>query len=367
MKPPYSVVNEFETIDIIDTKKENNLPIHLAKELPKHLDAPMMACVDTDKRAACAANHSCTHLLDEALRTVLGDHVEQKGSLVTPDSLRFDFSHFQKVTDEQLRQVEHMVNAKIRANIPLKEYRDIPIEQAKELGAIALFGEKYGDRVRVIQFGSSIEFCGGTHVPATGCIGMVKIVSESSVAAGVRRIEAYTGARVEAMLDAFQDTMRDLKSLFNNAPDLSAAIRKYIDENAGLKKKIEEFMKEKETQLKEKLLRDAKDVNGIRLIQLCAPMVTPETVRNIAFQLRGEITENLLFVAGTSFEDKPTLTVALSDNLVAAGLKAGQLVKEAAKLIQGGGGGQPHFATAGGKNPDGLKAAVDKIVEMATH
>lgn len=359
------LVNEFETIEIIDTKKENNLPIHLTKKLPEHLDAPMMACVDTDKRAACAANHSCTHLLDEALRTVLGDHVEQKGSLVTPDSLRFDFSHFQKVTDEQLRQVEHLVNAKIRANIPLKEYRNIPIEEAKELGAIALFGEKYGDHVRVIQFGSSIEFCGGTHVAATGNIGMVKILSESSVAAGVRRIEAVTGAKVEEMIDSFQDTMRDLKSLFNNAPDLAGAIRKYIEENAGLKKQIEEYMKEKEAQLKERLLQSMKEVNGVKVIKFCATMTPPETVKNIAFQLRGEVTENLFFVAGTVFEGRPTLTVMLSDNLVAGGLKAGALVKEAAKLMLGGGGGQPHFATAGGKNPDGVSAAVDKVLELA--
>ena len=359
------LVNEFETIEVIDTKKENNLPIHITKKLPEHPEAPLMACVDTDKRAACAANHSATHLLDAALREVLGDHVEQKGSLVSPESLRFDFSHFQKVTDEEIRQVEHIVNAKIRANIPLKEYRNIPIEEAKELGAIALFGEKYGDHVRVIQFGSSIEFCGGTHVAATGNIGMIKIVSESSVAAGVRRIEAYTGARVEEMLDTFQDTMRDLKALFNNAPDLSGAIRKYIEENAGLKKQVEDFMKEKEAQLKEKLLQNIQEINGVKVIKFCAAMIPADTVKNIAFQLRGEITENLFFVAGTVFEGKPMLTVMLSDNLVAGGLKAGNLVKEAAKLIQGGGGGQPHFATAGGKNPDGLNAAVDKVLELA--
>lgn len=359
------LVNEFETIEIIDTKKENNLPIHITKKLPQHMEAPLMACVDTDKRAACAANHSATHLLDAALREVLGEHVEQKGSLVTPDSLRFDFSHFQKVTDEEIRRVEHIVNAKIRANIPLKEYRNIPIEEARELGAIALFGEKYGDRVRVIQFGSSIEFCGGTHVAATGNIGMVKIISESSVAAGVRRIEAYTGARVEEMLDVFQDTMRDLKALFNNAPDLSGAIRKYIEENAGLKKQVEDFMKEKEAQLKEKLLKNIQEINGVKVIKFCAAMIPADTVKNIAFQLRGEITENLFFVAGTVCEGKPMLTVMLSDNLVAGGLKAGNLVKEAAKLIQGGGGGQPHFATAGGKNPDGIKAAVDKVMELA--
>ena len=358
------LVSEFETIEVIDTKKENNLSVHITKKLPTHLEAPMMACVDTDKRAACAANHSATHLLDEALREVLGNHIEQKGSLVTPDSLRFDFSHFQKVTDEEIRQVEHLANAKIRANIPLTEYRSMPVAEAKELGAIALFGEKYGDEVRVIKFGSSVEFCGGTHVPATGSIGMVKIISESSVAAGVRRIEAYTGAKVEEMLDTVQDTLNELKALFNNTPDLGIAIRKFIDENAGLKKQVEEYMKEKEAAFKSKLLKNIQEVNGIKVIKFCAPLPA-ETVKNIAFQLRGEITESLFFVAGSSDAGKPMLTVMLSDNLVAGGLKAGNLVKEAAKLIQGGGGGQPHFATAGGKDADGLNAAVEKVLELA--
>ena len=358
------LVSEFETIDIIDTKKENNLPIHITKKLPEHLDAPMMACVDTDKRAACAANHSCTHLLDEALRQVLGTHVEQKGSLVTPDSLRFDFSHFQKVTPEQLREVEHLVNAKIRENVPLTEYRNLPIEKARELGAIALFGEKYGDEVRVVQFGSSIEFCGGTHVSATGKIGMVKIISESSVAAGVRRIEAVTGAKVEEMFDTVQDTLSDLKALFNNAPDLKAAISKYIDENAGLKKQVEEFMKEKEASVKNKLIEGAKDINGVKVIKAVLPMPA-DAVKNIVFQLKGQFTENLFVVIGSVFDNKPLLTVTMSEDQVKAGLNAGQLVREAAKLIQGGGGGQPHFATAGGKNPDGLSAAVDKVIELA--
>ena len=328
------LVSEFETIEVIDTKKENNLPIHITKKLPAHPEAPMMACVDTDKRAACAANHSATHLLDSALREVLGEHVEQKGSLVSPDSLRFDFSHFQKVTDEEIRQVEHLVNA------------------------------KYGDHVRVIQFGSSVEFCGGTHVAATGNIGMIKIVSESSVAAGVRRIEAYTGARVEELMDTIEDTIRDLKALFNNAPDLAGTIRKYIEENAGLKKQMEDFMREKEAQIKERLLKNMQEIHGIKVIKICAP-IPAESIKNIAFQLRGEITENLCFVAGTINEGKPMLTVMLSDNLVAGGLKAGNLVKEAAKLIQGGGGGQPHFATAGGKNVDGLNAAIEKVLELA--
>ena len=359
------LVSEFETIEIIDTKKENNLPIHITKELPKHLDAPMMACVDTDKRAASAANHSATHLLDEALRIVLGEHVEQKGSLVTPDSLRFDFSHFQKVTDEQLREVEHLVNAKIRENVPLTEYRNMPIEKAKELGAIALFGEKYGDEVRVVQFGSSVEFCGGTHVSATGKIGMMKIISESSIAAGVRRIEAVTGAKVEEMMDVIQDTLNEVKVLFNNAPDLKVAIRKYIDENAGLKKQMEDYMKEKSIAIKERLLENAKNINGIRLITMNNMPIPADVVKNIAFQLRGEITENMLFVAGTVDNEKPLLTVMASDNLVKDGINAGQIVREAAKLIQGGGGGQPHFATAGGKNTDGLNAAIEKVIELA--
>ncbi len=358
------LVNEFETVEIIDTKKENNLPIHLAKRLPEHLDAPMMACVDTDKRAACAANHSCTHLLDEALRQVLGTHVEQKGSLVTPDGLRFDFSHFQKVTPEQLREVEHLVNAKIRENIPLTEYRNLPIEKAKELGAIALFGEKYGDEVRVVQFGSSIEFCGGTHVSATGKIGMVKILSESSVAAGVRRIEAITGAKVEEMMDTIEDTLNELRQLFNNAPDLKAAIRKYIEENAGLKKQMEAFMKEKEALVKGKLINNAKDIHGIKVIKAVLPMPA-DSVKNIAFQLKGEFPTNLFVAIGSTDNGKPMLTVAVSEDLVATGINAGKLVREAAKLIQGGGGGQAHFATAGGKNVDGLSAAVDKLIELA--
>ncbi len=358
------LVNEFETVEIIDTKKENNLPIHLAKRLPEHLDAPMMACVDTDKRAACAANHSCTHLLDEALRQVLGTHVEQKGSLVTPDGLRFDFSHFQKVTPEQLREVEHLVNAKIRENIPLTEYRNLPIEKAKELGAIALFGEKYGDEVRVVQFGSSIEFCGGTHVSATGKIGMVKILSESSVAAGVRRIEAITGAKVEEMMDTIEDTLNELRQLFNNAPDLKAAIRKYIEENAGLKKQMEAFMKEKEALVKSKLIGNAKDVHGVKVIKAVLPMPA-DSVKNIAFQLKGEFPTNLFVAIGSTDNGKPMLTVAVSEDLVATGINAGKLVREAAKLIQGGGGGQAHFATAGGKNADGLSAAADKLIELA--
>ena len=359
------ICSEFETIEIIDTKKENNLPIHIAKKLPEHPEAPMMACVDTEKRAACAANHSCTHLLDEALREVLGTHVEQKGSLVSPESLRFDFSHFQKVTDEEIRQVEHLVNAKIRENVALQEYRNLPIEKAKELGAIALFGEKYGDEVRVIQFGNSIEFCGGTHVQATGKIGMVRIISESSVAAGVRRIEAITGEKVEQMIDTFQDTMADLKALLNNVPDLRAAIRKSIEENAGLKKQVQEYMKEKLVEMKARHIANAQEINGVKVIKIIEPLA-PEMVKDMAFQIKGEVSGSLLIVIGSVDAGKPMLTVMLSEDLVKNGLKAGMLVKEAAKLMQGGGGGAPHFAQAGGKNPEGLKAAVDKVIELAS-
>ncbi|NDV57137.1 alanine--tRNA ligase [Bacteroides sp. 519] len=359
-----TLTSEYETIHIVDTKKENNLAVHIANKLPEHPEAPMRAQVDLEKRIASAANHTATHLLDEALREVLGTHVEQKGSLVSSEGLRFDFSHFQKMTDEEIRKVEHLINAKIRANIPLTEHRSIPISQAKELGAIALFGEKYGDEVRVIQFGTSIEFCGGIHANSTGNIGMIKILSESSIAAGVRRIEAITGAKVESMMDAIQDTMVELRALFNNAPDLTTTIRKYLEENAGLKKQVEDFMKEKQTLLKDKLKKNMEEVNGVKVIRYMGP-IPVETIKNIAFQLRGEITENFFFVAGSIEVDKPLLTVMISDDLVAKGLNAGQLVREGAKLIQGGGGGQPHFATAGGKNLDELPGAMRKILELA--
>ena len=356
------ICTEGETLEILDTKKENNLPVHIAAQPPQNPEAQWMACVDVDKRKACAANHSATHLLDQALREVLGTHIEQKGSLVTSESLRFDFSHFQKVTDEELRRVEHIVNRRIRQNIPLQDHRRVPIDEARKLGAIALFGEKYGDEVRVVQFGESIEFCGGTHVPATGCIGMFRIVSESSVAAGVRRIEAVTGEQVELAIDKMQDTMGELRALFHNVPDLSAAIRRSIEENAGLKKQIEGYMKEKQADLKARLLQDVKELpGGIRLVRLIAPLPA-QMVKDLAFQVCQEVGEEACFVAGTYDQGKPLLTVMLGKKLIADGLHAGNLVRQAARLIQGGGGGAPHFATAGGKNPDGLKGAVDEIV-----
>ena len=358
------ICSEFETIEIIDTKRENNLPVHLAKTLPQHPEANFMACVDTDARAASEANHTCTHLLDQALRTVLGEHVEQKGSLVTPDYLRFDFSHFQKVTDEELRQVEHLVNAKIRENIPLQDHRDMPIEKAKELGAIALFGEKYGDKVRVVQFGDSVEFCGGCHAKSTGKLGMVKILSESSVAAGVRRIEAITGEKVELMIDEMQDLVNSLRSMFNNAPDVKAAITRAIEENGTLKKQLENVIKEKAALTKKEIIQNARTINGVTLYSRVIPMPA-DIVKDMAFQLRNE-TENAIVIIGSIYEDKPMLTAAASDTMVKEhGINVGQIIREAAKLIQGGGGGQAHFATAGGKNKDGLSAAVDKFIELA--
>ena len=358
------ICSEFETIEIIDTKRENNLPVHLAKTLPQHPEANFMACVDTDARAASEANHTCTHLLDQALRTVLGEHVEQKGSLVTPDYLRFDFSHFQKVTDEELRQVEHLVNAKIRENIPLQDHRDMPIEKAKELGAIALFGEKYGDKVRVVQFGDSVEFCGGCHAKSTGKLGMVKILSESSVAAGIRRIEAITGEKVEQMIDEMQDLVNSLRSMFNNAPDVKAAITRAIEENGTLKKQLENVIKEKAALTKKEIIQNARIINGVTLYSRVIPMPA-DIVKDMAFQLRNE-TENAIVIIGSIYEDKPMLTAAASDTMVKEhGINVGQLIREAAKLIQGGGGGQAHFATAGGKNKDGLSAAVDKFIELA--
>ena len=354
------LVSEFETIEILDTKKENGLALHIAKKMPEHLDAPMMACVDTEKRRACESNHTATHLLDAALREVLGTHVEQKGSLVTPDSLRFDFSHFQKVTDEEIRKVEEIVNAQIRQDIPMIEHRDTPLEEAKKMGAIALFGEKYGDRVRVVQFGQSIEFCGGVHASSTGHIGMIKIISESSIAAGVRRIEAITGAAVEQMVAELQDTISSIKAILpGNA--ITASVQKVIDENNALKKQLEEFQKEKTIQLKKSLADNIQSIGDIKVISAVLP-ISANVARDLAFQLRGEITEKLIIAIGSVDADKPLLTVSVSDDLTQQ-YNAGQLVREAAKLIQGGGGGQAHYATAGGKNKDGLQQAVDSIIE----
>ena len=359
------LVNGDETINITDTKRENNQSVHIVKELPKNIEADFMACVDTDKREASAANHTATHLLDYALKQVLGDHVEQKGSFVSPDTLRFDFAHFQKVTDEEIRSVERLVNDMIRQDIPLQDHRDVPIEEAKKLGAIALFGEKYGDRVRVVQFGPSVEFCGGIHAKSTGRIGMLKIISESSVAAGIRRIEAKTGAQCEQMMYDLEDSMKAIKALFHNAKDLQTVIGKYIEEHDAMKKDIERFQAEAVERAKNRLMEQAHEVNGVKVVTTVLPM-TPDAAKDLAFKLRAAQPENMLCVIGSRHEDKPLLTVMATDDLVKDhGFNAGKVIREAAKLIQGGGGGQPHFATAGGKNVDGLSAAVDKVVELA--
>ena len=356
------LVNENETIEIIDTKRENNQSVHIVKQLPKDPTADFMACVDIDKRNGSAANHTATHLLDYALKQVLGDHVEQKGSFVSADTLRFDFSHFQKVTDEELRQVERLVNSMIREDLPRDEHRDTPIEEAKKLGAIALFGEKYGDKVRVIRFGPSCEFCGGIHALSTGRIGMFKIVSESSVAAGIRRIEAKTGKECEEMMYNLEDGLKAIRAMFNNAKDLRGVIEKYIEEHDSMKKDIEQFRAQNVERAKESLIEKARTVNGVTVVSAILPMM-PQGVKDLVFKIRQAVPENLLCVIGSVDAGKPMLSVMLSDDMVKDhGLNAGQLVREAAKLIQGGGGGQPHYATAGGKNADGLSAAIDCVI-----
>jgi alanyl-tRNA synthetase len=359
------LVSENETVDIIDTKRENNQSIHIIKKLPNEPGADFMACVDIDKRDACAANHTATHLLDYALKQVLGDHVEQKGSFVSPDTLRFDFSHFQKVTDEELRQVERIVNEMIRQDLPLDEHRDTPIEEAKKLGAIALFGEKYGDKVRVVRFGPSCEFCGGIHAKSTGRIGMLKIISESSVAAGIRRIEALTGKQCEEAFYKAEDMLRAVRGFFNNAKDLQDVIAKYIDEHNQMKKQIEQFAAQAVEQTKNTLIERAQNVNGVKVIKAVLPLEANQA-KDLVFKIREAVPENLVCVIGSTAHDKPLLSVMFSDDMVKEqGLNAGTIIREAAKLIQGGGGGQPHYASAGGKNLDGLHAAVDKVVELA--
>jgi len=358
------LIGEEEKINILDTKSENNLSVHIVTQLPKDITATFTAAVNKEKRIQSECNHTATHLLHEALREVLGSHVEQKGSFVSPESLRFDFSHFQKVTDEELREVEKRVNKKIREDLPLDENRHMPIKEAMELGAMALFGEKYGDEVRVVKFGSSVELCGGTHIPSTGMIGCMRITSESSIAAGVRRIEAITAEAADDFYYTHLDILREVRQMFNNMPNVVLAIKKHIEENAEMHKQLEDYVKEKAILLKNELMTRASDRHGIKLVQYTGKG-NLEIMKNIAFQIRGEIDESFLMVAGIIEESKCAIMVMMSDDLVVEGLNAGKLVKDAAKHIQGGGGGQPHFATAGGKNVDGLNMAIDAIVEAA--
>ena len=353
-----------DSIDIIDTKKENNLPVHIAKELPKDVNAIFLAKVNVEKRRATEANHTATHLLHMVLRNMLGTHVEQKGSYVSPETLRFDFSHFQKLTSEEIRQVEREVNKLIRENITLEESRNVPISEAKKMGAMALFGEKYGDFVRVIRYGQSVELCGGTHAKATGSIGFFKIVSESSIAAGIRRIEAVTAFSAELFVENLQDMQASVKELFNNTPDVISAIKKSMDESASLRKRIEDFMQERAITLRNSMLERAEDINGVKVIRFTGTE-DPDTYKNIIPFFRGKFADvKFLFVIGNVYEGKPSITIFISQPMIDAGFNAGNMVRKAAKFIQGGGGGQAFMATAGGKYPNGIDEALDCIIDM---
>ena len=353
-----------ETIDVVDTKRENNQSIHIVKKLPKDITADLHAEVDVEKREGSACNHTATHLLDYALKQVLGEQTEQRGSYVDDNILRFDFNYFQKVSPEQLRQVERIVNKMIREDLPLDEHRDTPIEEAKKLGAVALFGEKYGDKVRVVRFGPSAEFCGGIHVKSTGHIGFFKIISESSVAAGIRRVEALTGKAAEEAIYAVENTLETIKGMFNNAKDLQKAIQKSIEENAGLKKQVEQFNAQLVQQMCDRLVAKAQEENGVKVVKAVVPF-DGANAKDLVFKIRERIPEHLVCVIGSNANDKPMLSVMFSDDMVKEhSLNAGKIVREAAKLIKGGGGGQPYFAQAGGKDLDGLNAAVEKAVSM---
>ena len=349
-------------VRVLDTKKENNLPVHLLAELPENIEGTLVATVDMARRQAIACNHSATHIIHYALRQVLGEHVEQKGSFVNADSLRFDFSHFQKVTPEQLREAEILANQLIRQDLALEESRHTPIEEAKAMGAMALFGEKYGDDVRVIKFGPSVELCGGCHVASTGKIGALRIVMESSVAAGIRRIEAVTAAKADELYYKQVDTLSGLRAMLNNAPDLAGAIRKAIDENADLKKQIEGFMAEKIARYCDELLAKAVAHNGIQLIRLEGE-ADHNVLRQVPAILKTKFPAGKYALVGaTEQEGKPMISVVLSQALVDEGKNAGQIIKSAAKHIQGGGGGQAWMATAGGRNAEGLGAAMEEMV-----
>ncbi|MCH3992318.1 MAG: alanine--tRNA ligase [Prevotella sp.] len=360
-----TLVSDSETIQVLDTKRENNQSIHIVKNLPKDPRADFTACVDLQKRDGSAANHSATHLLDYALKQVLGEQVEQKGSFVDDKTLRFDFSHFKKVSDEELRKVEHIVNDMIRQDLPLEEHRNTPIEEAKKLGAVALFGEKYGDNVRVVRFGPSCEFCGGIHVKSTGHIGFFKIISESSVAAGVRRIEALTGKACEEAIYALEDHYKTIRSLFNNTKDLEGTVKKYISEHEEMKKDIEQLHAQAVSRLKKELVKSAKKIDGVTVIRSVVPL-KPEGAKDLVFQIRAAIPHKLVCAIGSTGEDKPLLSVIFSDDMVKDHqLNAGKMIREAAKLIKGGGGGQAYYAQAGGKDMNGLSAAIDKIIDLA--
>ena len=348
--------------EVFDTKRENNLPVHLMTKLPEDASCELTAVINVEKRHAAEANHTATHLLHEALREILGTHVEQKGSFVSPDVLRFDFSHFSKVEPSDLRKVEQLVNERIRENFAREEFRNVPIAEAQAMGAMALFGEKYGEEVRVLKYGTSVELCGGTHVSATGRIGFFRIISESSVAAGVRRIEAVTGAGAEKMLYQVEDLLKEVKELFNNNPQIITAIKKTIEENAELAQQVQAALKEKVASVKQHLLSQREELGGVRIFKV-QQNVSAELIKDLAFQIAGELTESFIFIGATDEGGKPNLTLMLSRDLVESkGWNASNILRSAAKHIQGGGGGQPHFATAGGKRVEGLDEAVQQIL-----
>ena len=348
--------------EVFDTKRENNLPVHLMTKLPEDASCELTAVINVEKRHAAEANHTATHLLHEALREILGTHVEQKGSFVSPDVLRFDFSHFSKVEPSDLRKVEQLVNERIRENFAREEFRNVPIAEAQEMGAMALFGEKYGEEVRVLKYGTSVELCGGTHVSATGRIGFFRIISESSVAAGVRRIEAVTGAGAEKMLYQVEDLLKEVKELFNNNPQIITAIKKTIEENAELAQQVQAALKEKVASVKQHLLSQREELGGVRIFKV-QQNVSAELIKDLAFQIAGEVSESFIFIGATDEGGKPNLTLMLSRDLVESkGWNASNILRSAAKHIQGGGGGQPHFATAGGKRVEGLDEAVQQIL-----
>ena len=348
--------------EVFDTKRENNLPVHLMTKLPEDASCELTAVINVEKRHAAEANHTATHLLHEALREILGTHVEQKGSFVSPDVLRFDFSHFSKVEPSDLRKVEQLVNERIRENFPREEFRNVPIAEAQAMGAMALFGEKYGEEVRVLKYGTSVELCGGTHVSATGRIGFFRIISESSVAAGVRRIEAVTGAGAEKMLYQVEDLLKEVKELFNNNPQIITAIKRTIEENAELAQQVQAALKEKVASFKQHLLSQREELGGVRIFKV-QQNVSAELIKDLAFQIAGELTESFIFIGATDEGGKPNLTLMLSRDLVESkGWNASNILRSAAKHIQGGGGGQPHFATAGGKRVEGLDEAVQQIL-----
>ena len=355
------IENADERISIVATEKENGLIVHIAERLPENPGAEFTAVVDPEKRQAAANNHTATHLMHEALRKVLGKHVEQKGSLVTPEALRFDFSHFRKVTPEELREVEMLVNRAVRADYPLVENREATKEEAERCGAMMLFGEKYGDRVRMVRFGTSVELCGGTHTSATGTIGFFKILNESAVSAGVRRIEAVTGAQAERVVYAAEDTLRNVGEYLNN-PQVVQAVKKMIESNEALSKEVEAMRREQVAEWAEKIIASTPERNGVQLLAAQTDR-RPDFIRDLAYNLRARAPK-LVFVQGSNHGGKPSLTIMLGDEIVALGAEAGAVVREAAKLMQGGGGGQAFFATAGGKNADGLQAAIDRAVDL---